>query len=367
MVQRIKHRSTGQAARLITTQQGWDGMNRDEKRELLDCYKNVYRHLERYGKPTQWIREWIDSLGNVEESKADLVDHVERLLAVGKPEQAARIINDNCSCCGWGLEIRIKYFGRHSPLAPYIAADLRLRHERQIGACEPSLSPARQKLVTDHVWLVGKLAGDVARGNRALFTDLEGLGLRVLEEKARAFSFTRGSGFYAFVIRRLRGAMLDHAMFNRNRMIAVGGAKEIDIVSRPRSGRRAVPIPPEDINVFHARPKVTQSHIKASGDAALVQEYLAKGAARKFNSRRIEVRNADAMSEVRALLPRLTIERETVYRALVLEEKPVRTRADLARQFNTSERQIARWRKQAEDKITAWLLENRNNQENTGA
>jgi len=147
-------------------------------------------------------------------------EHAEPLLAA-----IAHIINDH-SFEAWGIEVRIRCLGQRSPLAPYIAADLRRRQQRlDCAEWQRPLSTEQAKLVTDHIQLVRKYAGNIAKGNPVLFAELEALGLRQLEESARKYDSSRRVSFGAYAKHRLRGAMLDYAVLNRNRAVAVGGRK----------------------------------------------------------------------------------------------------------------------------------------------
>ena len=173
-------------------------------------------------KPKKAFRDAFEGeTGQVDdERRRTLVDRIERCLALayGQPrpfaervlDDAARIINDHCFPA-WGIEVRLKYLGQGSPLAPYIAADLRRRHQASHKAAwAPPLSAEQAKLVTDHLQLVRKYAGSIARGNQVLFSELEELGLR--QESVRKYDPSRRVKFGAFARHRLRGAMLDHAV-----------------------------------------------------------------------------------------------------------------------------------------------------------
>ena len=275
--------------------------------------------------------------------------NAEQLLAA-----AAYIINKHNDA--WGIEVRLKYLGQGSPLAPYIAADLRRRQWASDKAeWEPPLSAERAKLVADHMQLVRKYAGDIARGNDVLFSELEVLGLYQLEKSARQYDELRGVTFGAYARKRLRGAMLDHAVLNRNRVLAVGGIKEIDekiaIVSRPGSPSRAVPIASDDIRFRESPPDVRPpTHARETDSSSLVLEYL-KGGGAVRHSRKQPAAN---MADIEKLVLKLNHRQRTVYQDMVLTDPPL-SRAEVARKINTDVTQVSRIKKQAERKMAAWL------------
>jgi hypothetical protein len=238
----------------------------------------------------------------------------------------AQYINEMAIHNGWP-EIRKKYARRHH-LAPYIAADLKQRQWQRKGAeLESPLTPEQVKMVCDHLQLVRKYAGAIARGNQPLFAELEVLGLSILEQKARDYDSSRNVTFGAHALKRVRGAMLDHVMLHRNRTLAVGGIKEIDIVN--------------------SRPGLS--------DRGLL-ELLTLPEKHRWNApRKRKPRPSGYMADIEKLLLKLNRKQQAVYRGRVLTDPPL-SRAALARQLGIAHvTQISRIERQAERKMAKWL------------
>ena len=283
----------------------------------------------------------------------------------GQPQQqqwlaaAARIINEHSDA--WGIEVRLKYLGQGSPLAPYIAADLRRRQQRRDGAeWQPPLSAEQAKMVADHTPLISKYANDIARGNQALFTELEVLGLQELEKMARKYDPSRKVSFGSFATKRLRGAMLDHAVMNRSRTVARGNADDV-IALLPKPSRRETKkrydemVPGEGAYWYLTDADVDpRDNANGSDSGALVQQYLENGGGVKHRFGKLCV-PVGTMAALEQLLPRLNRRQRAVYRGRVLDDPPL-SRAELARRLGIADvTQISRIERQAQRKMAKWL------------
>lgn len=247
---------------------------------------------------------------------------------------AARIINDECGQplpsgderSAWHrlwLKVREKYLAEGGDLAPYILEDDRRRKTEQREESPPDLLPAeRAALVFDHLRLVRKYAAAISRQDDVLFSELEALGLGVLEDQAREYDPHRGVTFGAFVRLRLRGAMIDYVRSHR----------PTPKPERRNIGRRA----------------------RNSTPRALVQRYLTEGAVRHFSVSGKPLPTGD-MGVINELLPKLNQKQRAVYRGRVLTSPPL-SRATLARQLGIAdETQISRIERQAHRKMAKWL------------
>ena len=242
--------------------------------------------------------------------------------------------------------------GETSVLAPYIRADLRRRQEEEREAqrqLPQRLSAEQSKLVTGHVWLVTECAGYVANENQVLFSELEALGLRTLEEQARSYDPTLGVPFGAYARHRVRGAMIDHIRSTRGRTIAVGGAKQIENAGRHKSARKSPKESPDDIGIrstpeVKASTRIRQTHLTPVPNG-VIKYYAASGKPLPTGD----------MSVIEKLMPKLNPRQRAVYRGRVLTHPPV-SRVKLARQLGIAdETQVSRIERQAQRKMTAWL------------
>jgi DNA-directed RNA polymerase sigma subunit (sigma70/sigma32) len=240
--------------------------------------------------------------------------------------------------------------GETSVLAPYIRADLfRRQEERKIQQLQPP-SAEQAKLVFDHIPLVRKFARSIARGDRVLFEELEALGLRALEEKARTYDSTRGFTFGTHARLRVRGAMIDHVRENGGRMIAVGGMTELAIAGRRKSGRKASKTTSDDMPIIWSAPEVTASgHIRQTHNTPPPKNGI------KYYTPAGKLLPTRDMSVIETLIPKLNPRQQAVYRGRVLTHPPV-SRTQLAHQLRIAdETQISRIERQAQRKMTAWL------------
>ena len=183
-------------------------------------------HMGNGAKPK---KAFGDASGNDAEWRRILIDRIEYRLAVacGQHERIedamlrsiAAWVNDTAT--RWAVpwrdiwrEVRVCN-GRQHNFAPYIDADLKRRQEEKEARVKPLPLTAQQaRMITTHLPLARKYAGSIAKGNQVLFSELEELGLRVLEEEARNYDLSRGVPFGAYARHRLHGAMLDHAVLN---------------------------------------------------------------------------------------------------------------------------------------------------------
>jgi DNA-directed RNA polymerase specialized sigma subunit len=208
----------------------------------------------------------------------------------------------------------------------------------------PLLPTEKARLVMDNLGLIGKFARSIAKGNQVLLSELENIGQRVLEEQARKFDRTRNVKFETFASHRLRGAMIDYVRASsKNRAVAVGGAKEVNIASQYYKERLG-PKTWDDANYRRRR----------------VRQYLRDGKVKDFawrNGAGYRLVPSGDMAVIKRLLPRLNRRQQTVYRGMVLSEPPL-SRATLARQLGIKdETQISRILRQAQRRMTAWLAE----------
>ena len=219
-------------------------------------------------------------------------------------------------------------------LAPYTVEDLEW-WRMGVPQSKPALTAEQAKLVANNMGDVRKFAEYVAKGNQELIAELEAFGLQVLEELAPKYDPTRRgfqgrkATFRTFASWRLRGAMIDFVKENKNRTVAVGGAKEVDIASRCY---REQPKPltwDEATNArTRTRGRIRMSRPLPSGDMTIINRLLLK----------------------------LNRRQRVVYQGMVLDDPP-RTRAEIARQLNIRHlNAISRIRTQAQDKMNKWLL-----------
>src|SRR5262249_54639751 len=122
--------------------------------------------------------------------------------------------------------------------------------------------------------------------------------------------------------------MLDYAVLNRNRAVAVGGAKEVNSASQ---NYKKMPKPKTWDDANHRRRHVRQ--------------YLKDGTVKDFgwgNGAGYRSIPSANMAVIEQLLPRLNRRQRAVYRGMVLSEPPL-SRATLARQLGIKdETQISR-------------------------
>jgi RNA polymerase sigma factor (sigma-70 family) len=300
------------------------------------------------------------------EKLAWAIDRIELRLAIAcgqlpRTEEAmhrqiARIINDEYGYIAdshgslW-LKVREKYLQEGSVLAPYILADDQRREIEEAEAqraLQPPLPAARAELVFNHLPLIRSLASSVAGQNDTLFSELELLGVAVLEEQARKFDPSRGVTFGAYARHRLRGAMIDYARSHCGCSIAVGGPDEIEAVCRPKPARRPTSEPERS---FVERDIRTPSHAKGNDYAAIVLQYLKAGGVVRHSRKQPP---AD-MAAIEDALLKLNRRQQVVYRGRVLADPPL-SRAILARQLGIAdETQISRIERQAHRKMAKWL------------
>src|SRR5262245_35042789 len=231
--------------------------------------------------------------------------------------------------------------------------------EREAQRKPEPLTNEQARHVTSHLPLVRKYAGKIAKGNQALFTELEALGLNQLEALARTYDPTKGVTFGAYAQHRLRGAMLDYVTLNRNKTLSVGGINEVGIVAREKSGRRAKATPSDDVplrKVPLTKGDANQTRARANDSSALVLKYLQDGGGVRYTRKQTK---GGTIAEIERLLPRLNKRQQAVYRGRVLTDPPL-SRAELAHQLGIEDvTQISRIQKQAESKMAKWLAENR--------
>jgi hypothetical protein len=139
--------------------------------------------------------------------------------------------------------------------------------------------------------------------------------------------------FGAYAKHRLRGAMLDHTKLNRNQAVAIGGTNEIDIVSRPKSPRRAVPIPSDDVRFRESSPPGVSppTHAKGNDSSTLVRQYLENGGAVRHRFGKLCI-PAGTVAAIEQLLPRLNHRQQAVYLGRVLTDPPL-SRTELAQEL----------------------------------
>jgi len=193
---------------------------------------------------------------------------------------------------------------------------------------KPSLTAEQGKLVAEHVGFVVNQAGNIAKGDQGLFVELEQIGMRELEAKARTYDPTRNTSFATHAWKRVRGAMLNHAMLNRGKTLNVGGIGGIE-AQRRRPQRWS--------------PKWEWTKTKTQP---------------KTNTRppRKPLPSGD-MSDIERLVEKLPHRMRVVYMGRVLRDPPM-TRAELARELGIPLDQISqinRIEKQAHQRLAKLL------------
>jgi DNA-directed RNA polymerase sigma subunit (sigma70/sigma32) len=238
--------------------------------------------------------------------------------------------------------------GETSVLAPYIRADLQRRQEERDALRQQPLSVEQAKLITDHIPLVRKFAGSIARGDQIVFSELEALGLRTLEEQVRLYVPGTGAPFGAYARYRVRGAMIDHVRAN-GRTIRVGGMSELKFVSLPKLPRRLTPIDPDEKDIRPTLEVTASGHIRQTHNTPPPKNGI------KYYSPSGKLLPTGDMSVIGKLMLKLNSRQQAVYRGRVLTHPPM-TRAALARKLGIAdETQISRIERQAQRKMTAWL------------
>jgi RNA polymerase sigma factor (sigma-70 family) len=121
----------------------------------------------------------------------------------------------------WGRGILDEY-RRHPMLERHIAALERIPLCDGVNVRPP---PNAGKMISDHLPLVRRLAGQRALQDDSLFSDLENVGMRVLEEAVDRFNPALSVTFGAFVRKRLAGAM--DAWLTSERVVSVNNAYDM--------------------------------------------------------------------------------------------------------------------------------------------
>jgi RNA polymerase sigma factor (sigma-70 family) len=174
----------------------------------------------------------------------------------------------------------------------------------------------------------------------SLYSDLEEIGMRALEDVVRRYDPTRGVTLGAFARLRVGGAMDNY--LQRDRMPTVGGLAEVHI----------------GMNVPNPLLKKTSAAVKRYRDSTggYKERSYASTSVRPDGKTRLIPANASRFNHTMdAALARLNHRQREVYRGRVLSDPPV-TRSVLAAKLGIrDERQIPRIEKQAVKRIAKFL------------
>jgi RNA polymerase sigma factor (sigma-70 family) len=237
----------------------------------------------------------------------------------------------------WGRGILDEY-RRHPMLEHHIAAlENPPRRDR-----ENAPPPNAGKMISDHLPLVRKLAGQRALQDDSLFSDLENVGMRALEEAADRFDPTFGVTFGAFVQKRLAGAM--DAWLTRERVVYVNNAYDMALErERVADERRSLGAPRRhrtSTGGYRETPYISTSvRPVRRPDGASTGRLISKS----------------IRQDLEAALEKLNPRQREVYRGRVLSDPPVPRSLLATRLGIKDERQIPRIEKQARQKMARLL------------
>jgi len=248
----------------------------------------------------------------------------------------------------WGHGILDEY--RHHPeLASFISAreETLLRDGDNVRP-----PPDAGEMIYNHLPLVRRLARDRStmvvddRGfpaiNDSLFSDLEGVGMQVLEDVVHRFDPTRGVTFGAFVRKRLAGAM--DSWLSSGRVEIASGTYDIALDGAPVA---------DDRRTVNA-PKRHRTGTGAYRETTYISTSV-RPVRRPDGVRDARLIRKSIGQDVEDALERLNPRQRAVYRGRVLSDPPV-SRSILAATLGIrDERQVPRIEKQARRKMAAFL------------
>jgi len=246
-----------------------------------------------------------------------------------------------CNFGGWGIEFLGRYV-EHARLNQFFR-----RHEPIPKGHNRQTSPEQDELIISHLPFVRKHARKRAttvwdqKGwlavNDSLYSDLEEIGVRVLEAAVHRFDPTRGVSFGAFVRKRVAGAMDD--FLARERLPTVGGNALDGIVPRAAVERTSAP------------PKRHRTSTGGFPELA----YISTSVPPTGILRLIPADPLSFSETMNAALARLNHRQREVYRGRVLSDPQVSRRELAARLGIRDERQIRRIEQQARRKMAKLL------------
>jgi RNA polymerase sigma factor (sigma-70 family) len=245
----------------------------------------------------------------------------------------------------WGPDVVGRYLN-HERLGEHFRRDVPLPNEGH----NRKLTDEEGQLVYKHLPLVRKYAkrrSSVIFDEKGfwttddpLYSDLEEIGVRALEEAVRRHDPTRGVTFGAFVRKRVGGAMDNY--LQRDRVPTVGGLAEAHIgMTVPNPLLRKSSAPPKryrDSTGGYKERSYISTSVRADGKPRLIPAN-----ASRFNH------------AIDAALARLNHRQREVYRGRVLSDPPI-SRSVLAQKLGIrDDRQIPRIEKQAVKRIAKFL------------
>jgi RNA polymerase sigma factor (sigma-70 family) len=259
----------------------------------------------------------------------------------------------------WGRKILDEY-RQHPRLNSYIRAieDVPLPAGDNVRP-----PPELAEMIWKHLPLVRSLAKRRAgktcdvTGRRAtddaLYSMLEEIGVRALEQAARRFDPTRGVTFGAFAKKGVDGAMVNY--LKRERILTVGG-DGYDMALNGRDLADDTPPGGERRSIDRRTLKATKRHRSSTGGYKETA-YISTSAPPvrcPDGSPTTRLIRRTVNEALEAALEKLNHRQQVVYRGRVLSDPPV-PRAVLGAQLGVDERQIPRIMKQAEAKMRRFL------------
>jgi RNA polymerase sigma factor (sigma-70 family) len=318
--------------------------------ECLDCG-------ERHDLPGPGVALICTKLPG-DEAKRRAVGRIEKFIARARgqrPNISSDILSNIAGeivwwaeCYPWGRGILAEYRHHHF-LQSYVAA---LENPPLPDGDNVRPPPNAGEMIYEHLPLVRRLARERAsrvfdgKGflavDDSLLSDLENVGMQVLEDAVHRFDPTRGVTFGAFVRKRLAGAMDDWLKDERIRFI--NGAYDMALDGAPVADDRSSSNAPKRYRTSTGGHRETP-YISTSArpvrrpDAVSTTRLIRKGVGQ----------------EIEAALERLNSRQREVYRGRVLSDPPV-PRSVLAMKLGIrDERQIPRIEKQARRKMANFL------------